>query len=36
MNINIVQNGVNLLEKILNTSKGKNVISSDVKSYIEF
>ena len=28
MNINIVQNGVNLLEKNLNTSKGKNVISS--------
>ena len=36
MNINILQNGVNLLEKNLNTSKGKTVISSDVKSYIEF
>ena len=35
MNINILQNGVNLLEKNLSTSKGKNVISSDVKSYIE-
>ena len=36
MNINILQNGVNLLEKNSNTSKGKTVISSDVKSYIEF
>ena len=33
MNINILQNGVNLIEKRLNTSKWKNVISSDVKSY---
>ena len=36
MNINILQNGVNLIEKRLNTSKWKNVISSDVKSYTEF
>ena len=35
MSINILQNGVNLLEKNVNTSKGKNVISSDIKSYIE-
>ena len=36
MNINILQNGVNLLEKNVNTSKRKIVISSDVKNYIEF
>ena len=37
MNINILQNGINLLEKNpVNTSKGKNVISSNVKNYIEF
>ena len=36
MNINIFQNGENLLEKNVNTSKGKIVISSDVKNYIEF
>ena len=37
MNINILQNGVNLLgKKNINTSKGKNIISSDVKNYIEF
>ena len=36
MNINILHNGVNLLEKNVNTSKGKIVISSDVKNYIEF
>ena len=36
MNINILQNGVSLLEKNLNTSRGKTVISPDVKSYIEF
>ena len=36
MNINILQNGVNLLEKDVNTSQGKNLISSDVKNYIEF
>ena len=35
MNINILQNGVNLIEKRLNTSKWKNVISSDVKSYTD-
>ena len=34
MNINILQNGINLLEK--NTSKGKTIISSGVKNYIEF
>ena len=31
-----MQNGVNLLEKNVNTFKGKIVISSDVKNYIEF
>ena len=36
MNINILQNGVSLLEKNLNTSKGKTVIIPDVKSYIKF
>ena len=36
MNINILQNSVNLLEKNVNTPKGKNVISSNVKNYIEF
>ena len=36
MNINILQNGVNLLEKNINTSKGKIAFSSDVKNYIEF
>ena len=36
MNLNILENGVNLLEKNINTSKGKIVISSDVKNYIEF
>ena len=36
MNINILQNGVNLLEKNENTSKGKIVISSDIKKYFEF
>ena len=36
MNINILQNGENLSEKNVNTSKGKIVISSDVKNYIEF
>ena len=36
MNINILQNGVNLLEKKANTSKRKIVISSDVKSYVKF
>ena len=39
MNINILQNGVNLLEKkvkIVIKKKGKIVISSDVKNYIEF
>ena len=36
MNINILQNGVNLLEKDVNTSKEKNLISSDVKNYIGF
>ena len=34
--VNILQNVVNLLEKNVNTSKGKIVISSDVKNYIEF
>ena len=33
MNINILQNSVNLLEKNVNTPKGKNVISSNVKLY---
>ena len=37
MNINILQNDINLLEKKpVSTSKGKNVISSNVKNYIEF
>ena len=36
MNINILQNGVNLLEKNASTSKGKIVISSDVKNHTEF
>ena len=36
MNINILQNGVNLLEKNVNTPKRKVVISSDVKNYTEF
>ena len=36
MNINILQNGVNLLEEKVNPSKGKNVMSSYVKNYIEF
>ena len=36
MNINILKNGVNLLEKNVKTFKGKIVISSDVKNYIEF
>ena len=36
MNINILQNGGNLLEENVNTSKGKIVISSEVKNYIEF
>ena len=36
MNINILENGVNLLEKNVNTFKAKIVISSDVKNYIEF
>ena len=36
MNVNILQNGVNLLEKNINTSKGKIAVSSDVKNYIEF
>ena len=36
MNINILQNGVNLLGKNVNTSYAKMVISSDVKNYIEF
>ena len=36
MNINILQNGVNLLEKDVSTSKEKNLISSDVKNYIGF
>ena len=36
MNLNILENGVNLLEKNINASKGKIVISSDVKNYIEF
>ena len=36
MNINILQNGINLLEKNVNKSKGKNVISSNIKNYIEF
>ena len=36
MNVNILENGVNLLEKNVNTSKRKIVISSDIKSYIEF
>ena len=35
MNINILQNNVNLLERNVNTSKGKIVISPDVKNYIE-
>ena len=36
MNVNILQNGVSLLDKKVNTSKGKIVINSDVKSYFEF
>ena len=36
ININILQNGVNLLEKNANTPKGKVVISPDVKNCIEF
>ena len=36
MNINILQYNVNLLETNVITSKGKNVISSDAKNYIEF
>ena len=36
MNINILQNDDNSLEKNINTSKGKIVIGSDVKNYIEF
>ena len=36
MIINILQNGVNLLENNVNTSKEKIVISSDVKSYTEY
>ena len=36
MDINILQNGVNLLEENLNVSKGKIVINSDVKNYIKF
>ena len=36
MNINILQNDVNLLEKNVNTSKGKIVISSDVENYTAF
>ena len=36
MKINDLQNGENLLEKNINTSKGKIAINSDVKSYIEF
>ena len=36
MTINIFQNRANLLEKNVNTSKEKNVISSDVKNYIDF
>ena len=36
MNINFLQNGINLLEKNVNTSKGKIVSSSDVKNHIEF
>ena len=36
INIDILQNGVNLLEKNVNTSKRKIVISSDVRNYIEF
>ena len=35
MNINILQNNLNLLERNVNTSKGKIVISPDVKNYIE-
>ena len=36
INIDILQNGVNLLEKNVNTSKRNIIISSDVKNYIEF
>ena len=36
MNMNVLQTVVNLLEKSVNTSEGKIVISSDVKTYIEF
>ena len=36
MNKSILQNGENLLEKNVNTSKEKTVISLDVKNYIEF
>ena len=32
MNINILQNGINLLEKNINPFKRKNAISSDVKN----
>ena len=36
MNKSILQNGENLLEKNVNTSREKIVISLDVKNYIEF
>ena len=36
MNINILENGVNLLEKNVDTFKWEIVISSYVKNYIEF
>ena len=36
MNINILQNGINLLQKNVNISEGKNIICSNVKNYIEY
>ena len=36
MNINILQNGVSLLEKNVSISKGNIAINSDVKNYTEF
>ena len=36
MNINILQNGVNLLEKNLNTSKGKTVLVQMLKVILNF